>query len=204
LFLGQDDNYYEVTMIEIRMHGRGGQGAVIACKILANALYKEGKFAQSFPAFGVERRGAPVMAFTRIDDKPIHLRTEIYEPDHLIVLDATLLKTIDITRGLKAGGIILINSSLPAESFHLPAVYNVATVDASSIAAKHGLGSRSTPIVNTAILGAFSRLTHIVGIEAVEEAIAESVPVKSEENIQATHEAYQTIKYTQNDFMEQS
>jgi 2-oxoisovalerate/pyruvate ferredoxin oxidoreductase gamma subunit len=95
-------------MIEIRMHGRGGQGAVIACKILANALFREGKFAQSFPAFGVERRGAPVMAFTRIDDKPIHLRTQIYEPDHLIILDASLLQTIDVTVGLKPGGKILI------------------------------------------------------------------------------------------------
>jgi len=191
-------------MIEIRMHGRGGQGAVIACKILAGALYKEGKFAQSFPAFGVERRGAPVMAFTRINDKPIHLRTEIYEPDHLIVLDATLLQTIDITTGLKEGGIILINSALPAESFHLPEEFNITTVDASKIAAKHGLGSRSTPIVNTAILGAFSGLTNIVGINAVQEAIGESVPIKAKENVRATHEAFETIKSISNiDIVEQ-
>lgn len=191
-------------MIEIRMHGRGGQGAVIACKILAGALYKEGKFAQSFPAFGVERRGAPVMAFTRIDDKPIHLRTEIYEPDHLIVLDATLLQTIDITTGLKPGGTILINSSLPANTFNLPDKFNVVTVDASKIAVKHGLGTRSTPIVNTAILGAFSKLTNIIGIKAVEEAIGESVPMKAKENVRATHEAYEAIKINQPiDIMEQ-
>ncbi len=98
-------------MIEIRMHGRGGQGAVVACKLLASAIYKEGKFAQSFPAFGVERRGAPVMAYTRIDDKPIHLRTEIYEPNHLIVLDENLLLTVDVTAGLKDGGTIVINST---------------------------------------------------------------------------------------------
>jgi pyruvate ferredoxin oxidoreductase gamma subunit/2-oxoisovalerate ferredoxin oxidoreductase gamma subunit len=184
-------------MIEIRMHGRGGQGAVIACKILAGALYKEGLFAQSFPAFGVERRGAPVMAFTRIDDKPIHLRTEIYEPDHLIVLDATLIQTIDITKGLKSGGTILINSAMSADSFNLPEKFDIATVDASQIAVKHGLGSRSTPIVNTAILGAFSGLTNIVGIKAVEEAIRESVPLKAEENVLATHEAFKAIRINQ-------
>ena len=184
-------------MIEIRMHGRGGQGAVVACKILASALYKEGKFAQSFPAFGVERRGAPVMAFTRIDNKPIHLRTEIYEPDHLIILDATLLQSVDVTTGLKPGGKILINSALPASQFHLPAGYNVKTIDASQIAVIHGLGTRATPIVNTAILGAFSRFTGIVGIKAIEDAILEYVPVKPEANVRATHEAYKMLKAEQ-------
>jgi len=190
-------------MIEIRMHGRGGQGAVVACKILAGALYKEGKFAQSFPSFGVERRGAPVMAFTRIDNKPIHLRTEIYEPDYLIVLDATLLQTIDVTIGLKPGGKILINSSIPAESFNLPEKFNVMTIDASLIAIKHGLGTRTAPIVNTAILGAFSAFTGVVGIEAIEDAIRESVPVKADENALATHEAFEAIKINQTiDIME--
>ena len=191
-------------MLEIRMHGRGGQGAVIACKILASALFKEGKFAQSFPAFGVERRGAPVMAFTRIDNKPIHLRTEIYEPDHLIVLDATLLNTIDITMGLKTGGTILINSTHEPSAFKLQHKFNIATVDAARIAARHGLGSRSTPIVNTAILGAFSRLTQIVGIKAVEEAIEESVPVKAIENVKATHEAFEALKFENHDILEHS
>lgn len=178
-------------MIEIRMHGRGGQGAVVACKILANALFKEGKFAQSFPAFGVERRGAPVMAFTRIDDKPIHLRTEIYEPDHLIILDASLLQTIDVTVGLKAQGKILINSALPPASFKLPKQFEVHTIDANRIAAINGLGSRSAPIVNTAILGGFSKFTNIIGINALEEAIRESVPVKPDANVNATHQAYE-------------
>ena len=181
-------------MIEIRMHGRGGQGAVVACKILANALFREGKFAQSFPAFGVERRGAPVMAFTRIDDKPIHLRSEIYEPDHLIILDASLLQTIDVTIGLKPAGKILINSSLSPQSFHLPDKFEVMTIDANKIAASHGLGSRSTPIVNTAILGAFSKFTQIIGVEAIEAAIHESVPIKKEANVRATHEAFEALK----------
>jgi len=177
-------------MLEIRMHGRGGQGAVIACKILASALFKEEKFAQSFPAFGVERRGAPVQAFTRIDDKPINLRTQIYQPDHLVVLDPTLLQTIDVTSGLKKGGKILINSPLPADSFNLPDIFEVATINASAIAVKHRLGSKSNPIVNTAILGAFSRFIGIVGIKAVMEAIKESVPVKPEENATAAQEAF--------------
>ncbi len=192
-------------MIEIRMHGRGGQGAVIACKILANALFKEGKFAQSFPAFGVERRGAPVTAFTRIDNKPIHLRSEIYEPDHLIILDASLLQTIDVTVGLKPAGKILINSTLSPQSFKLPEKFEVMTIDANSIAIKHGLGTRSAPIVNTAILGAFSKFTKILGVKALEAAIHEAVPIKKKANVLATHEAFETLKMNPAiDLMEQS
>ncbi len=134
------------------------------------------------------------MAFTRIDDKPIHLRTEIYEPDHLIVLDATLLQTIDVTTGLKPCAKILINSALPAESFNLPEKFNVMTIDASQIALKHGLGTRSAPIVNTAILGGFSKFTGIFGIKAIEEAIKESVPAAALANVRATHEAYETLQ----------
>ncbi len=182
-------------MVEIRMHGRGGQGAVIACKILAAALFIEGKFAQSFPAFGVERRGAPVQAFTRIDDKPIHLRTEIYEPDHLVVLDPTLLQTIDVTSGLKEGGKILINSPFAADQFDLPDRFLVRTVDASHIAVENHLGSKSHPIVNTAILGAFSRfMDDIVGIDAIEQAIKESVPLHPEENAAAARAAFDQFK----------
>ncbi len=91
-------------MIEIRTHGRGGQGAVIASEILAEAFFREGKYVQAFPAFGVERRGAPVVAFTRVADDEIRERCEIYEPDHLIVLDPVLIDTVNITAGLKKGG----------------------------------------------------------------------------------------------------
>jgi pyruvate ferredoxin oxidoreductase gamma subunit/2-oxoisovalerate ferredoxin oxidoreductase gamma subunit len=181
-------------MVEIRMHGRGGQGAVVACKILAAALFKEGKFSQSFPAFGVERRGAPVMAFIRVDDRPIHLRTEIYEPDHLVILDPTLLQTVDVTAGLKPGGTILINSALPAREYRFPGHDNVATVDANRIAVHHGLGTKSTPIVNTAILGAFSRQTGLVGMEALIHALQEYVPLHPEQNILAAQEAYHEVR----------
>lgn len=178
-------------MVEIRMHGRGGQGAVVACKILASALFKEGKFAQSFPAFGVERRGAPVQAFIRVDDKPINLRTQIYEPDLLVVLDPTLLKTVDVTAGLKSGGKILINSAFPPSKMNLPDKFIVRTFDASKIAMEHRLGSRSQPIVNTAILGAFSRFTDLVKIGPILEAIKESAPVKPEANAAAALEAFE-------------
>ncbi len=178
-------------MIEIRMHGRGGQGAVVAAKILAAAVFKEGKFAQSFPSFGVERRGAPVLAFTRIDDEPVRLRTAIYEPDHLIILDATLIKSTNVLSGLKTGGSILVNSASPIEVFHFPEKYIATAVDAAGIAVQHNLGTKSIPIVNTAILGAFAKFTGIVGIDAVVEAIKEGVPTMPDENAEAALQAYQ-------------
>jgi 2-oxoisovalerate/pyruvate ferredoxin oxidoreductase gamma subunit len=181
-------------MIEIRMHGRGGQGAVIACKTLALAAYKEGMYSQSFPAFGVERRGAPVTAFTRIDNRPIIVHSEIYQPDHVIVLDASLFLSVPILSGLKPGGTVLINSSSPPGIFKIPSGYYAATIDAGAVAAQHGLGTRATPIVNTAILGAFSRLTHIISIESIVHAIEESVPVKAHENMAATMQAYDLLQ----------
>ncbi len=181
-------------MIEIRIHGRGGQGAVIASKVLAIAAFREGKFVQSFPSFGVERRGAPVTAFTRVDDHPIRLRCQIYEPDHLIILDPTLLLAIDVTVGLKPGGWIILNSSRHSSTFGLPAAYHVATVDASAIAIRHRLGPASAPIVNTAILGAFARITGLAGIAALREAVHEAVPVKQEANMAATQEAYDEVQ----------
>jgi len=177
-------------LVEIRTHGRGGQGAVIASKVLANALFKEGRYVQAFPAFGVERRGAPVVAFTRFDDSPVRLRCEIYQPDHLIVLDQALTDTIDITAGLKNGGWIIINTHISAEEFAYRDRFKLAVVDAAAVAWRHRLGSRATPIVNTAILGAFAKATGLVGIDAVVEAVGESVPSKQEENKQAAIDAY--------------
>jgi len=177
-------------LVEIRTHGRGGQGAVVASKLLANALFREGKFVQAFPAFGVERRGAPVVAFTRFDDAPIRLRCEIYKPDHLIVLDHALTETVDITAGLKEGGWIVVNTHLDADSFPYGDRFRVAVVNANEIAWRHKLGSRSQPIVNTAILGAFARATGLVGIDAVVQAIIESAPVKQKANKQAAMDAY--------------
>lgn len=180
-------------MIEIRTHGRGGQGAVIASEILAEAFFREEKYVQAFPAFGVERRGAPVVAFTRVSEGEIRERCEIYEPDHLIVLDPVLIETVNITAGLKDNGWIIINTNRSMEGDKLAESYRIATVDANAIAVKYGLGSRATPIVNTAIIGAFSRATELVGLEAVLEAVKEFVPLKKEENARAAEEAYKSV-----------
>ncbi|EQD62299.1 hypothetical protein B1B_07325, partial [mine drainage metagenome] len=96
-------------MLEIRFHGRGGQGAVVASELLAEAVFLDGKVAQSFPFFGVERRGAPVTAFTRIEDHPIQIRSFIEEPDVVVVLDPGLLRDTPVTEGLKPGGLLLVN-----------------------------------------------------------------------------------------------
>jgi 2-oxoisovalerate ferredoxin oxidoreductase gamma subunit len=184
-------------MIEVRFHGRGGQGVVIASEVLADASFREGKRVQSFPAFGVERRGAPVMAFTRVNDKPIRIRCQIYEPDHIVILDPTLLEVMDVTAGLKPRGWILLNSADPPESFGLHDRFRVGTVDANRIAFKFRLGPRNAPIVNTAILGAFAKLTGIVGLEAISQAVRDAVPVRPDENVQAVHEAFESARTTQ-------
>jgi Pyruvate/2-oxoacid:ferredoxin oxidoreductase gamma subunit len=158
-------------MIEIRFHGRGGQGAVVASKVLAVAFFHEGLYVQSFPAFGVERRGAPVMAFLRVDREPIQLRVNIYEPDHIIILDPTLIRTVDLKN------------------------FRIATVDATSVAIRNSLGSRTNPIVNTAILGAFSKVSGLVGVDSIALSIREEVPGKKNENAKAAREAYEEVRF---------
>jgi 2-oxoacid:acceptor oxidoreductase gamma subunit (pyruvate/2-ketoisovalerate family) len=181
-------------MVEVRIHGRGGQGAVIASEILATASFYDGKFCQSFPAFGVERRGAPVTAFTRIDDHAIRIRTQIYAPDHIIVLDQTLLtEGVEVTGGLKDGGWVVVNSRKDLQGFPGFDRYRVATVDANSIAVSHGVGSPTAPVVNTTILGAFARVTGLVTIDSVIRAIKEIVPAKRDENALAAKEASQKV-----------
>ena len=182
-------------MIEIRFHGRGGQGAVVASKVLAVAFFHENLYVQSFPAFGVERRGAPVMAFLRVDPQAILLRVNIYEPDHIVVLDPTLIGAVDVTSGLKQDGWIIINSHQPPEIFNHLKGFKTATVDATSIAIRNGLGSRTSPIVNTAILGAFSKVTGLIGIDSIALAIREELPGKKDENAKAAREAYQEVKF---------
>lgn len=182
-------------MLEIRIHGRGGQGAVVASKILATALAREGNFAQSIPEFGVERRGAPVVAFLRVDKEKVWLRSRIYKPDHLVVLDPTLIGAIDITEGLKPGGWIVINSDRAPEDFdEFTKEYKVATVDASEIAVKHGVGSKTAPIVNTSILGALNRVLNLVKQETLLQAIRELSPLKPDANAEAAQEAYLSVR----------
>ncbi|MEO0108328.1 MAG: 2-oxoacid:acceptor oxidoreductase family protein [candidate division WOR-3 bacterium] len=185
-------------MTELRFHGRGGQGAVIASEILASALFKDGKYVQTFPEFGVERRGAPVQAFLRFDDRPIRLRCKVYEPAHVIILDSVLLKTVDVTRGLRPGGWVLVNTDLaPSQlpSLSRPDGTRLATVDATGIAIRYRLGPKTAPIVNTAILGAFARVSELVSLESLCASIPEYAPVKLDENIQATKDAYELVSF---------
>lgn len=180
-------------MIEIRIHGRGGQGAVIASKLLATAIFQEGRYVQCFPAFGVERRGAPVAAFLRIDERFIYLRTGITEPDHVIVLDARLMTTASVTDGLKCGGIIMINSPKSPDHFKGLDRFRVITVDGNRIALAHGLGSPTAPIVNTVMSGAFLQVSQLAGLESLQYAIEQEVPVKPEANIEACTEAHNLV-----------
>ena len=175
-------------MYEVRFHGRGGQGAVTAANILAIAAFKEGKDAQAFPMFGVERRGAPVQAFVRMDEKPIDVKTQIYEPDAVVVLDPTLLEVVDVALGLKSTGIIILNTKKKPDEFKFGEA-KVFTVDATTIALDNHLGTKTSPIVNTAVLGAYSKAAGNVGMDAIREAIRKNAPIKPDENVSAANEA---------------
>ena len=180
-------------MYEIRFHGRGGQGAVTAANILAAAAFKEGYDVQAFPMFGVERRGAPVAAFTRMDKQPIDIKTQIYEPDTVVVLDPTLLEVVNVIEGLKENGKVIINTQKDPEEFKFDG-YDVFTVDATGIAVENKLGTRSNPIVNTAILGAYSRAINNVNMDSIESAILENAPIKGDENVKAAKDAFNNTK----------
>jgi pyruvate ferredoxin oxidoreductase gamma subunit/2-oxoisovalerate ferredoxin oxidoreductase gamma subunit len=180
-------------MLSVRFHGRGGQGTVIASKLLASALFREGWQVQAFPSFGAERSGAPVAAFLRADRAPITIHYQVYEPDHVVVLDAVLLTTTDVTAGLKPGGTLLVNTARQPHELGLPERFTVATCDATAIALRHGLGSRTMPIVNTAIVGAWSALTRHVSIESIVAEVSEVVPVNAEANVRAAREAYAAV-----------
>jgi 2-oxoacid:acceptor oxidoreductase gamma subunit (pyruvate/2-ketoisovalerate family) len=181
-------------MIEIRIHGRGGQGAVVASKVMASAFFKQGKWVQAFPSFGAERRGAPVAAYTRVDDREITLRCSVRNPNHLIVLDGNLTRNPDIFQGLKEGGWIVINSEKDPKEFSLSHQFHVATVDATGIAIRHELGSKGSPIVSTVVLGAFAKATGLLKLSKVLEAIRENVPVYIDQNVAGAREAYQRVK----------
>ncbi len=180
-------------MLEIRFHGRGGQGAVVATILLAKAFFRAGYYVQSFPLFGVERRGAPVEAYLRLDREEILIRTNSYTPDHVVVLDTTLLEAIDVTRGLKPTGWILLNAPAPPADSARFSNFRLAYVDATEIALRHELGTRTHPIVNTAMMGAFARVLGAPPMDAVEGAIEEEIPEKLEVNIEAAREAYERV-----------
>ncbi|MBW1971272.1 MAG: pyruvate synthase [Deltaproteobacteria bacterium] len=175
-------------MIEIRFHGRGGQGAVTSAEILAVSAINEGKYAQAFPSFGPERRGAPVIAFCRIDDHPIKIRANIYEPDIILVLDASLPELIDVTYGLKKGGILVSNFKHEIEKAreHLKTKEKIGVVNASKIA----MEELKLPITNTTMLGALLKASQLVENSSVIDALKERFGKVADRNIHAFERAY--------------
>lgn len=174
-------------MLEVRFHGRGGQGAVTAAELVAQAAIAENRYAQGFPNFGAERRGAPVTAYLRVSDRPICLREKIDSPDVVVVLDPSLLSTVDVCEGLKKGGTILLNSPPEkAEKFEaLRSKYHLAVADASRIA----IEALGVPIVNTAMIGALVRATDIVRMESLNEAVKHRFGRLADKNLSAIKRA---------------
>lgn len=158
-----------MTEKSVRIHGRGGQGAVTFSQILAVALNCCNKYCQAFPSFGPERCGAPVEAFVRISDKPINIRSQVYDPDIVVVLDPSLLQKVDVTQGLKKKGIVIINSNRPLDKLYIKNKkdYEIRVIDATSVA----LRIFRKDIVNTAMIGAFSKITGLVTLDSVFEGI---------------------------------
>ncbi len=180
-------------MLEILFHGRGGQGAVTAANVLVAAALKDGhKGVQAFPLFGSERRGAPVKAFARIAESDIDLRSQIYNPDIVVVVDPGLLNLVDVTDGLKADSTLILNTTGKAADFDFSKMFRVATVDAAAIAIKHKLLVGGIPIINTPVLGAIPRVTDLVSIESIESAIKDQWKGDAgERNALAAREAYE-------------
>ncbi|OEU63380.1 MAG: pyruvate ferredoxin oxidoreductase [Desulfobacterales bacterium S5133MH16] len=177
-------------MIEIRIHGRGGQGNVAAAELLSIAAFKDGKFAQAFPFFGAERIGAPVQAFVRIDDKRVRTREDVLHPDYLIIQDYSLIEMVPILDGLKPEGLLLVNSEKPPEDLKLKTTAIVETIPATEIA----LEIIGRPIPNAVMIGAFCSITGLVSLEAVQEAIMARFPGKvGENNVAALERAHEIM-----------
>ncbi len=158
-----------MTLLEIRIHGRGGQGAVTSTQVLAIAAFKDGKYSQAFPNFGVERTGAPVESYVRIDDKQINLRQHVYDPDYVIVLDSSLIDTVDVTKGLGKNGVIIVNTDKSPKELKKLSGFKVHAINITKIA----LEVIGKPFVNIASLGAFSSLSKQVSLKALDKAIDE-------------------------------
>ncbi|MFY0544571.1 2-oxoacid:acceptor oxidoreductase family protein [Brevibacillus sp. H7] len=181
-------------MKQIRFHGRGGQGAVMASELLCHALVREGNYGQSIPAYGFERRGAPLEAFVKLDDKPIRERTQVYEPDGIIVLDATLTTQIPVFHGMKQNGFAILNSRKKITLEEIPGnVEILATIDANRVA----LDVFNAPITNTIMLGAFASATGLVQLDSLTACIAEYFPQKIvEKNLQAVKRGFNEVLIT--------
>jgi pyruvate ferredoxin oxidoreductase gamma subunit len=180
-------------MFQVRIHGRGGQGVVTATELLSVAAFREGRHAQAFPSFGSERTGAPVVAFCRIDDRPIRLREPILAPDAIIIQDPTLLHQVDVFGGLAKDGYILINTSRSFEELGLGDFIagfrrdRLCTVPATELALKHV--GRAVP--NAALLAGFAAVSGRISLESVIAAIREKFPKKvAEGNVAAANAAH--------------
>jgi len=176
-------------LVEVRWHGRGGQGAVTSAELLAKAAISEGKYAQAFPAFGAERRGAPVLAFDRISTKrPVRVRADVTEPDIVVVLDPSLLSVVNVRAGLKEGGVLIVNSkkSLKDIEREFGSKWRVAVIDATKIA-RELLG---VAIANTTMLGAVVQATRIVKLESLHEPLKERFGRLADRNIEAMNRAF--------------
>lgn len=191
-------------MLQIRIHGRGGQGVVTAAEMLSIAAFEQGRHAQAFPSFGSERTGAPVVAFCRIDDKEIRLREPILAPDVLIVQDPTLLHQVDVFQGLQPDGFVLINTKRTFDELGLADISGrfrherLTTVPATEIAMKH-IGR---PLPNAVLLGGFAALSGLITLDAVAHAIRDKFSGKvADGNVAAATEAY---AYVKNELMELS
>ncbi|MCK4415795.1 MAG: 2-oxoacid:acceptor oxidoreductase family protein [Thermoplasmatales archaeon] len=183
-------------LVEIVFHGRGGQGSVTAANLFVTAALKDGnKGVQAFPFFGAERRGAPVRAFTRISGDEIHLRSEIYTPDIVIVLDESIMGIVDVLKGLKKDGIVLINTTKKPEDFEFSKKYNVATIDATGIALKYDILVGGIPVVNTPILGAIPKILNRVTLKSIQTVIKNKWKGEGGEiNVKAAQDAYDEVE----------
>lgn len=184
-------------MFQVRIHGRGGQGVVSGAEMLSVAAFVEGRYAQAFPSFGSERMGAPVMAFCRIDAKEIRLREPVLEPDAVLIQDPTLLHQVDLFKGLRDRGYILINSTRSFKDLGLDDFtrgFNrrrLCNVPATEIAIKHV--GRAVP--NVPLLGAFAAISGQIKIESVVAAIREKfAPALAQKNVAAASEAYALVR----------
>jgi pyruvate ferredoxin oxidoreductase gamma subunit len=185
---------------EVRFHGRGGQGAVMAAQALAVAASHDGYSAIAFPFFGAERRGAPVLAFTRFGQERLRVRTQVYEPHYVVVLDESLIDTVDVLAGLRPGGMIVVNTTRSPDRLVLSKKAKSATVDATSIALEY----TKQAAVNTAMLGAFAKATGLITLEGVEAGIMEVFGRRlskeiADRNVAAARAAYEATRLGEGD-----
>jgi pyruvate ferredoxin oxidoreductase gamma subunit len=177
----------EGKMIEVRFHGRGGQGAVTSAELIAQAAINEGLYAQAFPNFGPERRGAPVLAFLRVSDKQIRIRSKVYQPDAIVILDPTLLSSVSPTDGLKKEGFVVINSNKSEEDLRkLFGGFKIACVDASRIAREE----MGVPITNTTMLGSLIKATKIVDLNSLDIPTKNRFGLIAQKNVNAYTRAF--------------